>query len=62
MRIMLWAKYCGNLYVLTAGLSDPFVELVMQPEARFEACSDQVFKTHVMKATLDPVFDQEFLL
>jgi hypothetical protein len=42
-----------------SGLSDPFVELSLQPYSLF---TDKQLKTSTKKQTLDPVYNEEFLL
>lgn len=44
------------------GLSDPFVELSLQPEETFPESSEKQFRTTVQKQTLDPFYNEEFVL
>ena len=50
------------LWHFPPGLSDPFVELHLMPKSSFKDSSEKTFKTQVLKQTLDPVFNDEFLL
>lgn len=44
------------------GSSDPYVKLTLLPQCKFPESSKKQFKTQVVKATLDPYFDRDFLL
>ena len=45
--------------LFVAGLSDPFVEMSLHPYSLF---TDKQLKTSTKKQTLDPLYNEEFLL
>ena len=58
---MASSHVCVCVCVYT-GLSDPFVELSLQPEETFPESSEKQFRTTVQKQTLDPFYNEEFVL
>ena len=51
-----------KLLSVAGGSSDPYSTLVLLPQRKFVESSKKTFRTPVIKATLDPYFDKDFLL
>ena len=50
---------CMYVYV---GSSDPYVQVTLLPQWKYVESNKKVYKTQVMKGTLDPYFNKQFLM
>ncbi len=59
-QFIQYALYCGT--PLPTGLSNPFVELTLMPPWQFGHTQSKKQKTPVKKKTVNPVFNEDFIM